>query len=344
LAQALGSSLQKPDLVRTAGTDMETALRVLVINPSGEEVLGIVGDVLREYEAEVDEVVTEEAVDMLVSGQPSANARVVPSLPQDPGSHDFLVILGSHLGVLTEEPPSEDDMQTPPTLIEQIEELVRGFHQAEKPVLGICGGSQLVARSFGARVSKMPKDLVHTALPLPAEKQEERAGCEFGWHKQNFLPAAEKDPVVGPALQAMRAKLADSPNTSEQKFMLWHRDTFQIPEGAVQLSSRQTCAAQAFRLGQRTYAFQYHIEVDDKLGLQWAHMFSVGADSFEDKENWKPVDTETESAVKEHVENCISEGSVSAAEEFTRTTVHGLLREAAAARQEADGPSKRGRI
>lgn len=307
--------------------------RVLVVNPSGEEVLGILGDVMQEACAHVDELAMQEAVDLLVSGPPSPSVRVVPSLPRTSHGHDCLVLLGSPLGVLTSSSDTED--QYPPRLIEQVETLVRDFSKADKPVLGICLGAQLIARTFGGEVSRLPRDPAHTALPRGLVGGEASAeGEEFGWHPQEFMAAAEVDPVVGPALQALRAALPPGgPLGSAPKFAQWHSDTFTIPSGAVQLSTRPTCPAQAFRLGRRTYAFQYHIEVGPELARQWCRDFADGSDSYVEKECWKPVCGEDRAALEDHIEEVIAEGSIVGAEAFTRSLMFSLLKEATDAKQ-----------
>jgi GMP synthase-like glutamine amidotransferase len=42
----------------------------------------------------------------------------------------------------------------------------------------------------------------------------------------------------------------------------WHMDTFELPEDAVLLATNDTIANQALRLGERTWATQFHFEVD----------------------------------------------------------------------------------
>ena len=42
----------------------------------------------------------------------------------------------------------------------------------------------------------------------------------------------------------------------------WHMDTFQLPDEAVLLATNDAVANQAFRLGDRTWATQFHFEVD----------------------------------------------------------------------------------
>ena len=42
----------------------------------------------------------------------------------------------------------------------------------------------------------------------------------------------------------------------------WHRDTFEIPDGAQHLYESETCHHQAFGLEDRIFGFQFHLESD----------------------------------------------------------------------------------
>eukprot|EP00927_Polykrikos_kofoidii_P028510 TRINITY_DN24884_c0_g1_i1.p1 TRINITY_DN24884_c0_g1~~TRINITY_DN24884_c0_g1_i1.p1 ORF type:complete len:408 (-),score=68.09 TRINITY_DN24884_c0_g1_i1:71-1150(-) len=328
------------------------APKVLILNPSAEESAGIVGSALSDEGATVEELATQESVDLLVSGESSPSVRVVPALPADSRDYDFLVILGSPLGVLTagrdkgisSRCPTAGDPQTPAKTVAAIEALVRDFTAQNKPVLGLCLGAQLVARSFGGSVFKLPRDVAHTALPVRVEgKDEEQLGVEFGWHTQEFTEEAENDHVVGTALRAWRSGLPDDSSGTDggctsrpaTKFQQWHSDTFTLPHDACALSSSPACKAQAFRVGTWTYAFQYHIEVDEQMAKDWSEEFIEGNDSYAEKEAWAcAVKSERAAAMRAALASVIAEGSIARAELFTRSVVHSLLLRAAAVRRE----------
>jgi GMP synthase-like glutamine amidotransferase len=107
--------------------------------------------------------------------------------------------------------------------------LIRRCHAEGKPVFGVCLGAQLIARAFGKRV-----------YPF--------GGFEIGYLPVQLTPAGAQDPLL--------AGFA-----TEQRIMQLHKDSFDLPDGAVLLMRNETCANQAFRLGRTTYGFQFHLEV-----------------------------------------------------------------------------------
>lgn len=107
--------------------------------------------------------------------------------------------------------------------------LIRDCHLRGVPVLGICLGAQLIARAFGKRVYRF-------------------GGLEVGYPPVYLTDAARDD--------ALLSGLA-----TEQRVLQMHEDSFDLPEHAVLLMQNDVCANQAFKLGDRTYGFQFHPEV-----------------------------------------------------------------------------------
>jgi GMP synthase (glutamine-hydrolysing) len=102
---------------------------------------------------------------------------------------------------------------------------------------GVCLGAQLLAASLGAAVYR-------GAVP------------EVGIHRITLTPAGLRDPVLS-ALPAV----TDA--------MQWHRDTFELPAGAVLLARSRRFAHQAYRLGSNAYAVQFHLELSARSALKW---------------------------------------------------------------------------
>jgi len=108
---------------------------------------------------------------------------------------------------------------------------------ARQPILGICLGSQLIARALGAAVHRNPVK-------------------EIGWFDVCFTPAASGDPLF-------------SSLATPQSIFHWHSDTWDLPPGATLLASSDACPNQAFRAGSLIYGFQFHLEVTPAMIVDW---------------------------------------------------------------------------
>jgi GMP synthase (glutamine-hydrolysing) len=114
--------------------------------------------------------------------------------------------------------------------------LLESALRAGKPLLGICLGSQLLARALGAHVYANPVK-------------------EIGWFPVQFTSEAQSDPLF----QGLR-----KPETVFQ----WHSETFDLPQNSVWLASSDTCPHQAFRSSQ-AWALQFHLETTPAMIAEW---------------------------------------------------------------------------
>ena len=115
--------------------------------------------------------------------------------------------------------------------------LIRAAVHAGRPVLGICLGSQLIARALGARVYR-------------------NAEREIGWFPVSWTPAGTRD--------ALFQGLAPS-----ETVFHWHGETFDLPDGAEWLARSERCRHQAFRRGSRVYGLQFHLEATPAMIREW---------------------------------------------------------------------------
>jgi GMP synthase (glutamine-hydrolysing) len=139
-----------------------------------------------------------------------------------------LIVLGGPMNV--------DEVEKHPFLVDEIQ-WIRQAAQAGIPMLGICLGSQLLAKAFGAKV-----------YPNGTK--------EIGWYPLELTPAAAED----------RLFAGSTPNLT---VFQWHGDTFDLPPGAIHLAQSPLCRNQAFRIGTSVYGLQFHIEMTSEMVENW---------------------------------------------------------------------------
>jgi GMP synthase-like glutamine amidotransferase len=115
-------------------------------------------------------------------------------------------------------------------------ELLRGWVAQEKPLFCVCLGAQTLAHAFGGRVGRAPQ-------------------WHAGFYEVALTEEGIRDPVFGVLPERFEALLA---NAYE----------FEPPPDAVLLASTEN-QAQAFRLGERTWAVQFHPEARRDQVLEW---------------------------------------------------------------------------
>jgi len=143
----------------------------------------------------------------------------------DLGGHNGLIVMGG--------PQSAND----PGMSAELH-FIRQAIDSKTPVLGVCLGSQLIAKALGAHVYQS------------REK-------EIGWAPVYFTDAAQGDPVLGGL---------PSPAT----FFHWHSETFSLPAGAESLACSDKCRQQAFRYRDTVYGIQFHPEITPEMILDWS--------------------------------------------------------------------------
>jgi GMP synthase-like glutamine amidotransferase len=109
------------------------------------------------------------------------------------------------------------------------------------PLLGICLGSQLLAKALGARVYRNPQQ-------------------EIGWDTVDLTPAGATDPLFAGL-------------TSPVPVFQWHGDAFDLPAGATPLASSPLCTHQAFRYNDQVYGLLFHLELTPAMIHSWIAAF-----------------------------------------------------------------------
>lgn len=132
-----------------------------------------------------------------------------------------------------------DDEGTPhfPALMK----LMREFDELSKPVAGICLGCQILARAHGSEVWTMPE-------------------LEFGFVQHHLTSDGETDPVFDGVEIIPR-------------LMEFHEASFDLPDGATALIEGDKCRNQCFKVGNVSYGFQFHLEMDSITLGHWFEEF-----------------------------------------------------------------------
>lgn len=135
----------------------------------------------------------------------------------------FVIILGA----------SESANDNLPYLRDE-ENLIRNCVKKDIPVLGICLGSQLIAKSFGAKVYPGPKKEIGFYNDL--------------WQNSNsLLFSGFKQPFT---------------------VFHWHGETFDLPQGATRLAHSTDYQNQSFQIGSAV-GLQFHLEVNEYMINLW---------------------------------------------------------------------------
>ena len=147
----------------------------------------------------------------------------------DPLGPELLVVLGGSPGVYQQDiyPFLKDELR-----------IIRARLAADRPTLGICLGSQLMAAALGAKVYPGPQ------------------GPEKGWHPITVNEAGKKTPVAH----------LDGAHTM---LLHWHGDTFDMPEGATLLASSAQYKHQAIGVGKNCIGLQCHPEMTPRHIEDW---------------------------------------------------------------------------
>ena len=144
---------------------------------------------------------------------------------------DFLIALGGPMNVC-------EEAEFP--FLTQEKRFIEQAIRADKTVLGICLGSQLIADVLGAKVIRNEHE-------------------EIGWFPVELTAEAAKSKIF---------------SSLPPRFMTfhWHGDKFEIPQGARRVAESAACPNQAFVYGGNVCAVQFHPEVTrESLSLMLRH-------------------------------------------------------------------------
>ncbi|MCU0688333.1 MAG: type 1 glutamine amidotransferase [Phycisphaerales bacterium] len=184
---------------------------IIVLQHAAHEGPGRLGPILRDH---------AHALDIRRLDLPLGPAPMQRGVPTDLDDVDAVISLGGPMNVGDDLPWMQAELN-----------LLKAAHEAQKPVLGICLGAQMIAKALGGEVAPMTDPI-----------------GEAGFCPVNQTPPGNTDRI-----------LAGIPWTTWQ-FQVHGQQITKLPDGATLLQTSKACKVQCFSIGLRTYAFQYHFE------------------------------------------------------------------------------------
>lgn len=133
---------------------------------------------------------------------------------------DLLVVMGGPMGVY--------ETTAHPWITSEVAAIAQRI-AADRPTLGVCLGSQIIAAAMGAAV-------------FAGDRRE-----------VGFAPIALSE----------AGKASPLRHLADVAVLHWHGDTFDLPAGTERLASSQVYPHQAFRRGARLLALQFHVEMGE---------------------------------------------------------------------------------
>lgn len=139
-------------------------------------------------------------------------------VPQDGG--DLLIVMGGPMSV------NDSDAW----IVEETA-FIRSALLAGTPMIGVCLGSQFMAKALGA--------------PVRSGK-----ALEIGMTPVHLTDAGKQDPVFGVGPESFTV-------------FEWHGEVFDLPKDCVPLAGSAIAPLQAFRYGDHAYGLLFHLEMEE---------------------------------------------------------------------------------
>jgi GMP synthase (glutamine-hydrolysing) len=136
-----------------------------------------------------------------------------------PEEFDWLIVMGGPMNIY------EEDRF--PWLARE-KTFIKDAIDANRIVLGVCLGAQLIASVLGAKIHKNQHP-------------------EIGWFDVRLTDTASRSRVFGRLPKRFTA-------------FHWHGDTFDLPPGATWIAESDACRNQAFEYGGRVIGLQFHLD------------------------------------------------------------------------------------
>ena len=156
-----------------------------------------------------------------------------------------------------------DEEDEHPWLVQE-KQLLAELLAAEKPLMGVCLGSQILCEAAGG-------------TPMRAERPE------IGWLQVEVNTKGAKDPLLGPFAPRFTA-------------FQYHSYEAPPPDGAELLAESVVCP-QAYRIGDFAWGLQFHAEVSAVDALQWIKELEEKPDLVEIEVDFEQLGRDTLAAI-----------------------------------------------
>jgi GMP synthase-like glutamine amidotransferase len=156
------------------------------------------------------------------------------SLPNTVDGYNALIILGGPASVYEEHQYLRDEQK-----------LIQTAMANNVPTLGVCLGSQLIAKAAGAKVYQGSRK-------------------EIGWYPVKITNDGMNDVFNG---------LKNNITVFQ-----WHGDTYDLPKNAVTLARSELYPVQAFKVGSAV-GIQFHLEVSKDMVMDWINQYKSELES-----------------------------------------------------------------
>jgi len=167
--------------------------------------------------------------------------RLIPvdgdSLPNTTNGYNALIILGGPASAYENHQYLRDEQK-----------LIQDAMAKKIPTLGICLGSQLLAKAAGGKVYKGSRK-------------------EIGWYPVEITNDGMNDVFKG---------LKNNITVFQ-----WHGDTYDLPKNAVTLARSELYPVQAFKVGS-VVGIQFHLEVSKDMIIDWINQYKSELESVRD--------------------------------------------------------------
>ncbi|ABM72085.1 Glutamine amidotransferase class-I [Prochlorococcus marinus str. MIT 9515] len=148
---------------------------------------------------------------------------------------DLILIMGGPMGI-------QDIGSKKYPWLKKERDFIKSELKKKTPIIGVCLGAQLLANAAGGDIEILKQG--NPPKPLP----------EIGW-SQIFFNQTNND----------IKKFCKTPF----HVLHWHGDKILLPGNAELIASSKRCKEQFFRIGERAYGLQFHIESIKEMTEKW---------------------------------------------------------------------------